>query len=66
MYDFNCAVDMINESYFYWEIIDLFNDSFYDWKPKLAIGLIHNLPSPLIIPDGISKTNHCKEFSLLL
>ena len=56
---------MINEYDFYWEITDLFNYSYYNWKPKLVLVLIHNFSTSLIISDGISKTNDQKEFSLL-
>ena len=48
---------MMNESDFYWEIIDLFNYSYYDWKPILVLVLIHNLPTSLVISDDISQTN---------
>ena len=54
---------MINESDFYWEIIDLFNYSYYDWKPILVLVLIHNLPKSLVISDDISQTNDWKDFS---
>ena len=36
---------MINEYGFYLEIIDLFNYSYYNWKPKLVLVLIHNSPT---------------------
>ena len=48
---------MINESDFYWVIIDLFNYSSYNWKPKLVLVFIHNFPTSLIISDDISETN---------
>ena len=53
---------MINEYDFYWEIIDLFNYSYYDWKPILVLVLIHNLPTSLVISDDISQTNDWKDF----
>ena len=56
---------MINEYDFYWEIIDLFTYSYYNWKPKLTLVLIQNFPSSSIIFDDISETNDWKEFSLL-
>ena len=45
---------MINEYDFYQEITDLFNYSYYNWKPPV---LIHNFSTSLIISDDISKTN---------
>ena len=48
---------MINEYDFYLEIIDLFNYSYYNWKPKLVPVLIHNFSTSLIISDDISVTN---------
>ena len=57
---------MIRKYDFYWEIIDLFNYSYYNWKPKLVLVLIHqNFPTSLIISDDISETNDWKDFSLL-
>ena len=56
---------MINEYDFYLEIIDLFTDSYYNWKPKLVLVEIHNFPTSLIISDDISETNDWKDFSLL-
>ena len=56
---------MIDEYDFYWEIIDLFTDSYYNWKPKLVLVVIHNFPTSLIISDDISVTNDWKDFSLL-
>ena len=56
---------MINEYDFYWEITVLFNYSYYNWRPKLEIVLIHNFCTSLIISDDISETNDWKEFSLL-
>ena len=56
---------MIDEYDFYWEIIDLFTDSYYNWKPKLVLVVIHNFPTSLIISDDISETNDWKDFSLL-
>ena len=56
---------MISEYDFYWEIIDLFNYSYYNWKPKLVLALIHNFTTSLIISDDISKTNDWKDISLL-
>ena len=44
---------MISEYDFYWEIIDLFNDSYYKWKPKLVLVLIYNFSTSLIISDDI-------------
>ena len=55
---------MINEYAFYWEVTDLFHNSYYNWKPKVVLVLIHNF-STLIISDDISETNDWKEFSLL-
>ena len=46
---------MINEYDFYQEIIDLFNYSYYNWKPKLVLGLIHIFPTSLIISDNITR-----------
>ena len=57
---------MINEYGFYLEIIDLFNYSYYNWKPKLVL-VNFNSQFPhikLIISDDISETNDWKEFSL--
>ena len=34
----------------------LFNYSYYNWKPKLVLVLIHNSSTSLIISDDISKT----------
>ena len=48
---------MINEYAFYWEITDLFNSSYYNWKPKLVLVLIYNFYTSLIISDDISETN---------
>ena len=48
---------MINESDFYWVIINLFNYSSHNWKPKLALVFIHNFPTSSIISDDISETN---------
>ena len=48
---------MINEYDFYWEIIDLFNYSHYNWKPKLVLVLIHNFPTSLVISADISQAN---------
>ena len=62
---FCCAVEMINESDFYWLIIDLFNYSSYNWKPKLVLVFIHNFPTSSIISDDISETNDWKDFILL-
>ena len=56
---------MINEYDFYWEIIGLFNYSYYNWKPKLVLVLIHYFSTSLIISDDISKTKDSKDFSLL-
>ena len=56
---------MINEYGFYLEIIDLFNYSYYNWKPKLVPVLIHNFPTSLIISDDFSETNDWKDFSSL-
>ena len=56
---------MTNEYDFYSEIIDLFNYSYYNWKPKLVLVLIHNFSTSLIISDDISVTNDWKDFSLL-
>ena len=47
---------MINEYDFYWEITVLFNYSYYNWRPKLEIVLIHNFCTSLIISDDISET----------
>ena len=52
-----CAVEMINDSDFYWVIIDLCNYSSYNWKPKLVLVFIHNFPTSSIISDDISETN---------
>ena len=57
MYTIFCAVEMINDSDFYWVIIDLFNYSSYNWKPKLVLVFIHNFPTSSIISDDISETN---------
>ena len=48
---------MINEYDFYWEIIDLLNYSYDDWKPKLVLVLIHNFLTLLVISDDIGETN---------
>ena len=48
---------MISENDFYCEIIDLFNYSYYNWKPKLVLVLIHNFSTSLIISDDIPETN---------
>ena len=56
---------MINEYDFFWEIIDLFNYSYYNWKPKLVLVLIHNFPTLLITSDDISENTDSKNFSLL-
>ena len=56
---------MINEYDFFWEIIDLFNYSYYNWKPKLVLVLIHNFPTLSITSDDISETTDSKNFSLL-
>ena len=56
---------MINESGFYWVIIDLFNYSSHNWKPKLVLVFIHNFPTSSIISDDISETNDWKDFILL-
>ena len=56
---------MINESDFYWVIIDLFNYSSYNWKPKLVLVFIHNFLASLIISDDISETDDRKDFTLL-
>ena len=55
---------MINEYALYWEITDLFNNSYYNWMPKLVLVSIHNFSTSLIISDDISETNDWKEFSL--
>ena len=52
-----CVVEMINEYALYWEITDLFNNSHYNWKPKLVLVSIHNFSTSLIISDDISETN---------
>ena len=52
-----CVVEMINEYALYWEITDLFNNSYYNWKPKLVLVSIHNFSTSLIISDDISETN---------
>ena len=44
---------------------DLFNYSYYSWKPKLVFALILNFSTSLIISDDISGTNDWKDFSLL-
>ena len=46
---------MINEYNFYWEKIDLFNYSYYNWKPKLVLAF--NFSMSFIISDVIFKTN---------
>ena len=56
---------MINDSDFHWVIIDLFNYSSYNWKPKVVLVFFHNFPTSLIISDDISETNDWKDFSLL-
>ena len=56
---------MINEYNFYWGKIDLFNYSYYNWKPKLVLALILNFSMLFIISDVIFKTNDWKDFSLL-
>ena len=56
---------MINDSDFYWVIIDLFSYSSYNWKPKLVLVFIHNFPTSSIISDDISETNDWKDFILL-
>ena len=48
---------MISGYDFYWEITDLFNYSYYNWKPKLVLVLIHNFSTSLIKSDYISETN---------
>ena len=48
---------MINEYAFYWEITDLFNSSYYNWKPKLVLVLIHNFSTSFNISGDISETN---------
>ena len=57
MYTIFCAVEMINDSDFYWVMIDLFSYSSYNWKPKLVLVFIHNFPTSSIISDDISETN---------
>ena len=57
MYTIFCAVEMINDSDFYWVIIDLFSYSSYNWKPKLVLVFIHNFPTSSITSDDISETN---------
>ena len=52
-----CVVEMINEYALYWEITDLFNNSYDNWKPKLVLVSIHNFSTSLIISDDISETN---------
>ena len=56
---------MINEKDSCKEIVDLFNYSYYNWKPKLVLVLIHNFHTSLIISGDISVINNWKEFSLL-
>ena len=56
---------MIYEYGFYWEIVDLFNYSYYNWKPKPVLVLIYNFPPSLITSDDISESNDWKNFSLL-
>ena len=56
MYKICCVVEMINECDFYWVIIDLFDYSSYNLKPKLVLVFIHNFPTSLIISD-ISETS---------
>ena len=55
----------MNEYNFYWEKIDLFNYSYYNWKPKLILALILNFSMSFVISDVIFKTNDWKDFSLL-
>ena len=54
---------MFFDSDFYRVIIDLFNWSSYNWKPKLVIVFIHNFPTSSIISDDISETNDWKDLS---
>ena len=56
---------MINDSDFHWVIIDLFNYSSYNWKPKVVLVFFHNFPTSSIISDDISETNDWKDFILL-
>ena len=56
---------MINDSDFYRVIIDLFNYSSYNWKPKIVLVFIHNFATSSIISDDISEANDWKDFILL-
>ena len=47
------------------EIIDSLNYSYFNWKPKLVLALIHNFPTSLINSDDILETNGWKHFFLL-
>ena len=62
---FFCAVEMINDSDFYWVIIDLFNYSSNNWKPEIVLVFIHNFATSSIISDDISEANDWKDFILL-
>ena len=64
VYDF-VAVEIINKCDFCLVIINFFNYSSYNWKPKLVLAFIHNFPTSLIISDDISETNNWKDFTLL-
>ena len=56
---------MKNKYALYWEITDLFNSSYYNWKPKLVLVLIHNFSTSFNISGDISETNDWKEFFIL-
>ena len=56
---------MINGYDFCWEIIDIVNYSYYNWKPKLVLVLIYNFSTSLMTSDDISEINDWKDFSLL-
>ena len=49
---------MINEKDSCKEIVDLFNYSYYNWKPKLVLVLIHNFHTSLIVSGDISVINN--------
>ena len=51
------AIEMIDEYDFFVEIIDSLNYSYFNWKPKLVLVLIHNFPTSLTISDDNLETN---------
>ena len=55
--EYNFKIILTFKCNFCQEIIDLFNYSYYKWKLKLILVLIHNFPTSLIISDDFSETN---------